>query len=578
VVNYDLPWNPNRLEQRFGRVHRIGQEQPCHMWSLLASDTREADVFETLLRKLEAERKALPGYVFDVLGQAFRERSLRDLLIEAIRHGDDPEVQARIRAEVGQLTDLDRIRRLAAEQGLVGGQELQPATVQEVRERLLRASAQRVQPHHIGSFFREAFRALGGRMREREPGRYEITHVPLDVRDRARALGARAPVLERYERITFEPEKMQGAPEAAFVCPGHGLFDAVLDVVLERHQALLKRGLVLLDPGDWGEQPSWIWYLEHEITCGSGRTVSKQLLFLRQTPDGTCHPAGAAPHLDLKPLDAGQWKTLEPVLAELAQRPSAEQAVLSHAIAEVVPRHLEEVKGQHEARVSKTMQAVRERLVRQIQFWDRRAQQLREEEKAGKQPRMNADRAENRAKELQERLERRLKDLEAERQVSAKPPVLLGGALIVPQGLLLRLGAEDTAAAAQARKTKRVEELAVQAVIAYERGLDNKPRSVERDKCGYDVESRTSAGDLRFIDVKGRVEEGDTITVTRNEVVTALNEPERFILALVRVNGDRADEPQYVIRPFGREPDFGVSAVTYRIRDLLRRDGPSGVA
>ena len=97
VVNYDLPWNPNRIEQRFGRVHRIGQRQVCHMWNLVATDTREGQVYELLLTKLEAQRQALgTGQVFDVLGKAFSGRSLRELLVEAVRYGDRPEVKAKL--------------------------------------------------------------------------------------------------------------------------------------------------------------------------------------------------------------------------------------------------------------------------------------------------------------------------------------------------------------------------------------------------------------------------------------------------------------------------------------------------
>src|SRR6516164_655650 len=86
MVNYDLPWNPNRLEQRFGRIHRIGQTEVCHLWNLIAKGTREGDVFQTLFDKLEVQSKALGGRVFDVLGEAFDEVSLKDLLIEAIRY------------------------------------------------------------------------------------------------------------------------------------------------------------------------------------------------------------------------------------------------------------------------------------------------------------------------------------------------------------------------------------------------------------------------------------------------------------------------------------------------------------
>ena len=97
MVNYDLPWNPNRIEQRFGRIHRIGQTEVCYLWNLIAKETREGDVFLTLFAKLEEARAALGGQVYDVLGKVeFENKPLRDLLIEAIRYGDSPDVRARL--------------------------------------------------------------------------------------------------------------------------------------------------------------------------------------------------------------------------------------------------------------------------------------------------------------------------------------------------------------------------------------------------------------------------------------------------------------------------------------------------
>ena len=89
MVNYDLPWNPNRIEQRFGRIHRIGQTEVCHLWNLVATDTREGSVFLRLLDKVEEQRKAYQGKVFDVLGEAFEGKPLRDLLLRAIRYGEE---------------------------------------------------------------------------------------------------------------------------------------------------------------------------------------------------------------------------------------------------------------------------------------------------------------------------------------------------------------------------------------------------------------------------------------------------------------------------------------------------------
>ena len=101
MVNYDLPWNPNRLEQRFGRIHRIGQTEVCHLWNLVADETREGDVYRKLLDKLEQARQTLGGQVFDVLGKLhFEGRPLRELLVEAIRYGEQPEVRARLTTAV----------------------------------------------------------------------------------------------------------------------------------------------------------------------------------------------------------------------------------------------------------------------------------------------------------------------------------------------------------------------------------------------------------------------------------------------------------------------------------------------
>src|ERR1700678_4052266 len=113
--------------------------------------------------------------------------------------------------------------------------------VMRIREDMERAEAKRLQPHYVESFFLEAFQRLGGAMKQREPRRYEITHVPSPVRNRDRLIGIGEPVLPRYERVAFEKDLVAppGQPPAAFLCPGHPLLDAALDVILERHRDLL---------------------------------------------------------------------------------------------------------------------------------------------------------------------------------------------------------------------------------------------------------------------------------------------------------------------------------------------------
>ena len=112
MINYDLPWNPNRIEQRFGRIHRIGQTEVCHLWSLCANNTREGEVYRRLLEKLEEARKALGGKVYDVLGELFEGQALRDLLVEAIRYGDLPETKAELFRKVDGVVDVARDREV----------------------------------------------------------------------------------------------------------------------------------------------------------------------------------------------------------------------------------------------------------------------------------------------------------------------------------------------------------------------------------------------------------------------------------------------------------------------------------
>ena len=157
MVNYDLPWNPNRLEQRFGRIHRIGQTEVCHLWNLVSKETREGAVFQRLFEKLEEEREALGGKVFDILGKImFDNRPLRELLIEAIRYGNDPEVRKKLQQSVDNSIDIEKIRKLIDENALTED-TMDVGKVMAIRAEMERIEAHKLQPHFIESFFIEAF-------------------------------------------------------------------------------------------------------------------------------------------------------------------------------------------------------------------------------------------------------------------------------------------------------------------------------------------------------------------------------------------------------------------------------------
>jgi hypothetical protein len=167
MVNYDLPWNPNRLEQRFGRIHRIGQQEVCHLWNLVAKETREGDVYFRLLEKIRVESEALKGRVFDILGEVFEGRSLKELLIEAIRYGDQPEVRARLRTRIDNNFDRQNLLALL-DRNALAQETLGPERLFAVKEEMDKAEARRLQPYFVRSFFMKGFEALGGSIYPRE--------------------------------------------------------------------------------------------------------------------------------------------------------------------------------------------------------------------------------------------------------------------------------------------------------------------------------------------------------------------------------------------------------------------------
>ncbi|HLT37651.1 MAG TPA: DUF3883 domain-containing protein [Enhygromyxa sp.] len=526
--------------------------------------------------KLEAENLALKGKVYDVLGQLFEEQPLRDLLMDAIRYGDDPAVQARLDERLTTAMDRDHIRELLDRRALVHA-HMDMSRVQAIREQMERAHARRLQPHFIRSFFLDAFDRLGGKIHLRESGRYEVTHVPQVIRDRDRQIGKGAAVQSKYERVCFEKDHVTAGPRAELVCPGHALLDCTIDLVLERHRELLGRGAVLVDERDDGVDPRLLFFLEHRVIDGrrtrDGRlqVISQRLAFVEVDDRGEFRAAGAAPYLDYRPARPAERELLHPTLEAGWLRQDWEHRVLDFAIGQQVPEHVAEVKQRRLALLDKVETEVNARLTKEIHHWDHMAQTYKDQERAGKKTRLPASVAEARATTLQERRQRRLAEIKLERSITSEPPQVVGGALIVPAGLLRKLRGEMHAERhlADAADRRRVELLAMDAVMEIERKLGRQPRDVSAERgIGYDIESRDATGALVFVEVKG-ISVSDQVCLTRNEILCALNEPDKFRLAVVVVEDDRVAPPVYVRGFDFGQPGFEMTSSTYPLATLL---------
>lgn len=580
MVNYDLPWNPNKIEQRFGRIHRIGQTEVCHLWNLVAAETREGEVYARLLEKLESARSALHGQVFDVLGDLFDGNALRDLLWEAIQYGERDDVKARLDEAIDGKVDKDYIRNILEKRKLT--KDVMPeAKVQEIRLDMERAEVQRLQPFHIQGFFLEAFTHLGGKIKEREPGRYEIINVPVTIRERNRISGSGVRVGKSYERICFNKDHINHQPVAEFICPGHPLLEAVLGIVREKYNHLLKQGAVMLDQSDMSEDVQAVFLVEHEIhdgrktSSGQQQTVSKKLQFATLDETGQVGFGGPAPHLNLNVLDDDQLALVQDEISASWLSGPIEEQIKTFAILNLAQAHLKDVKERRLPEIDKVGREVQERLKMEIRYWDDRAMVLKEEEQAGKKTRVNWQNAERRADELTDRLKRRLAQIEEERAIAASPPVITGGLIVVPQGLLLKKasgGETTTMISERADNRREVELMAMQSVMDAERALGNQPEDVSAEKCGYDILSYDPKKNAqRFIEVKGRAAHADFVTVSANEIRACYNAKEKFVLAIVQVDSGFANQPRYVWHPFDFEPSFDTRSINFELRDLLER-------
>jgi superfamily II DNA or RNA helicase len=556
MVNYDLPWNPNRIEQRFGRIHRIGQKLPCHLWNLLAKTTREGKVFERLFQKIEQQRLTYGDQVYDVLGTSHINTSLQDLLLRAIREDED-SVRLQYMDQVIEHDIGDELVEVLNERALVAGLAT-GASSDEIRHRMESAKARRLQPWFVESFFAAGLELYGGRISRREAERFEITRVPASIRSHADPVVG--PVHDRYHRVTFDKRAIHpdGLERAELISPGTPLLTAVVDKVLADHGGTLQRGATLIDPNDDGTEPRLLVYLDHAITDGrivngNRQVVSRRFQYVEVDRHGNVTSPGTEPYLGYAPITGEQLESLGDLDSDWANE-TAEGAARNWAIEYLAAPHLTEIDVVTRERVEKVRAAVNERLVAEIQYWDQRCEEIKAQELAGKKPQLNSGRARARADELEARLARRRLELDLEETLQSSPPTIVAAALILPQGLVdvSTGGGMPNDGGDQALK-EETDRRAVAAVMAAERALGRQPTEQVHNNPGFDVESIDPVTGVHyFIEVKGHLPQTTEIKVSTQQVQKAKSNPERWRLAVVAVpvETDADPEVQYLVDPF----------------------------
>ena len=496
MVNYDIPWNPNRLEQRMGRIHRIGQTEDVYIFNLVAGETREGLVLKTLLRKMERMGAALGDKVFDVVGKTFAGYRLREL-IESVLSGElsGEEAAASIGGEEADSKSLARAKELL--QDALARHHLH---WQDERERAARAEERRLPPSYFERFFLDAIRLAGGKAERRlDPGTIRVDRSPTALVAQARMAGATRRISPSYERLTFDKSiatrplrayEEATLPRAELCGPGHPLFDALVEHVIERTRDDLERGAVFQDPD--AEDPAVLRHLSFDATDGNGEVVKRVLAGAREGLDGRI------------------TRDTLPSLFDVAVPESPASDGLNevdpggHALVTWARQHLFEREFRTAAAERERASEIQEDFLRRsfgalLAGADEAILAAEEEAESGVQGAEGRLRkAEIQKETYQQRRDARLREVERSRAVSRGAVTVLGSALLLP------VAAAGAQTGADGRwSDAEIEQIAVQVARQHEQVQGFEVRSVEQENVGFDLLSRREA-ERRCIEVKGR--------------------------------------------------------------------------
>ena len=555
MINYDVPWNPTRLEQRMGRIHRYGQRNEVHIYNLIASNTREGAVLGRILEKLELMRKHLGRErVYDVIGKLFEGRRLDELVVEAItKRRSMNEIYQIIDATVDEK-NIELIKEAALE-----GLATRFIDLSAIQEEMEQAKEQRLVPEYIERFFTEAFQFIGGKMERRADGYWRIDHVPIKLRRPQKGAPKFGRVNNEYPKITFYKDQAN-RPDVDFIAPGHPLFEVVIQTIVENLSDVLQKGAVFLDPDQRLE--GLLWFVKGGIQDGSGATIGERIFVIHQAPDGGIHERGAFLLHDLKTpgssIDAPSY-----VGGLYARRDEVIDWALEHAL----PTYYEEIKGKRlreaeikEKYLKRSMNALISESIAKLS-------EYRRKESMGKDMAMAIRMEEARLEELKERQGRRLQEIEQEKHLMLTSPEIIGVACVLPLKLEKRRVKDIMV------RDEEVEAIAIRVAMEYERKNGRIPEDVSWKNLGFDIRSKGNS-EVRYIEVKGRARAG-SVVLTPNEWIKAQRLGNQYWLYIVVTDGKNGPKLYAIKDPASKlKPVEEVEIVRY----LVPADHWRGVA
>lgn len=499
LFNYDIPWNPNRLEQRMGRIHRYGQQKDCLIFNFVAANTIEGRVLQRLLKKLQEIRDALDDdAVFNVLGEvlpsAHMERILRDYYSGKL---SDVDLEARL------LENVDESRFRAICQTALEGLASKKLNLEMLVERRARARERRVVPETIARFLHEAAAYIPLELKNIKgmPHTFEAFRTPPALKRIEQMPGWKLPPLAtRYPRCSMDRDTAE-KHNLEWVTPGHPLFEAVRRYTLERASEDLEVGAVFYSLNH--EEPSRIDFYRARVVDGLGKVVHERLFAVELTGSGKFYLR--------EPNVLGNFTPADRLneLPDVARAP--EPSAWLHE--KVLQPFLEETRAERVAEVERISAHVELSLTELIQKADEeigKAYGDKERGIPGAEGRLAL--AENRHAELLNRRERRRTELAQQRSLTLQGVERISSVLVLPHP------EREAPEVRRMRPDLETEATAMRVVMEYERSMGRQVYDVSEKNLGYDITSLDlNSGELRLIEVKGLAAASGTILLTPNE-------------------------------------------------------------
>jgi len=541
MINYDIPWNPNRLEQRMGRIHRYGQQKEVYVCNLVAADTREGMVLTKLFDKLEEIRKALGSdKVFDVLSEVLYNKSLSQFLVEAAANARNID---EILKDLDVTVDEDYITQV--KENLGESLATRYIDYTRIKEMAQQAREHRLIPEYTSEYFKRAFSRAGGKYKEHDGGFIEIESVPFSIRKIAEEDTFRrgyGELVRRYPRVTFDKDIAFRNPDAEFVSFGHPLFEATMLWVERNYLESLPRGAVFVDPD--GSMDGYILYYEGEIKDGTGAVAGKRL-FAFYTDGKEVRPVSPAVMWDLA-------ESSSPA-AETCDVEAVKKLVTASVIAGLEEYKKEIAKERERQTEIKEKYGIRS-LEQLIVRLDGDLITLQDRKDHGE----NVDLVIRNKLETKERYEKalvELKDhLDKEKSLTMSMPRFRGIIRVKPATVPSDMMETDP----------EVERLGMGFAMDFETRNGRVTEDVSTQNLGFDIRSKDEAGLVRYIEVKARAGNG-AVALTQNEWFKAKRfGNDYYLYAVMNVK----NKPQlYIIRNPAEnlEPEEKIEVVRYVI-------------